>query len=225
MDESALTTVQKPSKIFAQKGKKQVGVLTSAERGQYVTVVCCIGSSGQCVPPALIFPRKTFNANLYDGAPPGTFKMYQDTGYMTGELFIEWMNHFIRNVNSSIEEKVLLLLDGHSSHKTVEALELAKKSGAVYFVYLLIAHTDFNLWMLANIGRTVGLYQISNIFGRAYVKTVTMKNMLSSFQACGLNPYNPDIFPDHLFAPSLTTNNLNFEENTNDTNILSEEQN
>jgi len=94
MDEFALTTVQKPSKIFAQKGKKQVGVLTSAERGQHVTVVCCIGSSGQCVPPALIFPRKTFNANLYDGAPPGTLKMYQDTGYMTGELFIEWMNHF-----------------------------------------------------------------------------------------------------------------------------------
>jgi len=52
-----------------------------------------------------------------------------------------------------------------------------------------------------------------------------MKNILSSFQACGLNPYNPDIFPDHLFAPSLTTNNLNFEEPTNDTNILSEEQN
>ncbi|CAI6371189.1 unnamed protein product [Macrosiphum euphorbiae] len=244
MDESALTTVQKPSKIFAQKGKKQVGVLTSAERGQHVTVVCCIGSSGQCVPPALIFPRKTFNANLYDGAPLGTLKMYQDTGYMTGELFIEWMNHFIRNVKPSIEEKVLLLLDGHSSHKTVEALELAKKSGVVLLclpphcthrlqpldvgifgpldVYF---NQEIEIWLKANTGRTVGLYQISNIFGRAYVKTVTMKNILSSFQACGLNPYNPDIFPDHLFAPSLITNNLNFEEPTNDTNILSEEQN
>lgn len=41
MDESALTTVQKPSKIFTQKGKKQVGVLTSAGRGQHVIVVCC----------------------------------------------------------------------------------------------------------------------------------------------------------------------------------------
>jgi len=84
---------------------------------------------------------------------------------------------------------------------------------------------EIEIWLKANTGRTVGLYQISNIFGPAYVKTVTMKNILSSFQACGLNPYNPDIFPDHLFAPSLTTNNLNFEEPTNDTNILSEEQN
>jgi len=244
MDESALTTVQKPSKVFAQKGKKQVGVLTSAERGQHVIVVSCIGSSGQCVPPALIFPRKIFNANLYDGAPPGTLKMYQDTGYMTGELFIEWMNYFIKNVKSSLEEKVLLLLNGHSSHKTVEALELAKKSGVVLLclpphcthrlqpldigifgpldVYF---NQEIEIWLKANTGRTVGLYQISNIFGRAYVKTVTMKNILSSFQACDLNPYNPDIFPDHLFAPSLTTNNLNFEEPTNDTIILSQEQN
>lgn len=56
-------------------------------------------------------------------------------------------------------------------------------------------------------------------------KSVTMTNILSSFQVCGLNPYNPDIIPDHLFTPSLTTNNLNFEEPTYDTNILSEEQN
>lgn len=174
------------------KRGKQVGVLTSAGRGQHVTVVGCIGSSGQCVPPALIFPRKTFNANLYDGAPPGTLKMYQDTGYMTGELFIEWMNYFIRYTKPSLEEKVLLLLDGHSSHKTVDALELAKKSGVILLclpphcmhrlqplevgisgpldVYF---NQEIEIWLKSNTGRTVGLYQISNIFGCAYVKTVT----------------------------------------------------
>ncbi|KAJ8929744.1 hypothetical protein NQ314_017534 [Rhamnusium bicolor] len=39
MDESALTTVQVPPKVFAQKGNKQVGAITSAERGIHTTVV------------------------------------------------------------------------------------------------------------------------------------------------------------------------------------------
>jgi len=52
-----------------------------------------------------------------------------------------------------------------------------------------------------------------------------MKNILSEFEACGINPYNPDIFPDYMYAPSLTTDNLNFKENDNNTNIFSEKQN
>jgi len=42
MDESALTTVQNPSKIFASKGKKQVGAITSAERGPHVSILLAI---------------------------------------------------------------------------------------------------------------------------------------------------------------------------------------
>lgn len=41
-----------------------------------------------------------------------------------------------------------------------------------------------------------------------------------------INPYNPDIFPDYMYAPSLITDNLNFEEIDNNTiNIISEKQN
>lgn len=69
MDESGLTTVQKTSKIFALKGKKQVGTNTSGERGVDSTVVACMISGGTYIPPAIIFPRKKFNATLYDGAP------------------------------------------------------------------------------------------------------------------------------------------------------------
>lgn len=75
MDESALTTVQKPAKSFVCKGKKEVGAVTSAEWGVRVTVVACVSLTepdSTYVPPALIFPRKHFNPSLYDGAPPGT---------------------------------------------------------------------------------------------------------------------------------------------------------
>ena len=38
VDETGATTVMKPTKVVAKKGEKQVGSVTSAERGTLVTV-------------------------------------------------------------------------------------------------------------------------------------------------------------------------------------------
>ncbi|GBM94752.1 hypothetical protein AVEN_66046-1 [Araneus ventricosus] len=40
LDESGITTVQNLPKVLAEKGTKQVGQITAAERGTLVTVVC-----------------------------------------------------------------------------------------------------------------------------------------------------------------------------------------
>jgi hypothetical protein len=63
MDESGLNTVQSTGKIVAQRGRKQVGAITIAERGVHCTVVCCMGSAGSFIPPCVIFPRKDGNQN------------------------------------------------------------------------------------------------------------------------------------------------------------------
>ena len=112
VDESALTSVQKPQKLLATKGKKQVGAITSAEKGQHVTVVCCMSSTGTFLPPALIYSRKRWKNELIDGAPTGTLGLFAESGWMTGELFLSWIKHLKKHVNSSQENKVLLLLDG-----------------------------------------------------------------------------------------------------------------
>lgn len=85
VDESSLSNVQKPLKIFAQTGKKQVGALTSAERGIHVTVVCCMSPAG-FVPPFLIYPRKNWKHELTDVSPLGTVGVAQESGWMTGEI-------------------------------------------------------------------------------------------------------------------------------------------
>ena len=42
MDETGVTTVQKPKHIVTQMGRKQVGSVTSGERGELVMVVCAV---------------------------------------------------------------------------------------------------------------------------------------------------------------------------------------
>lgn len=63
-DKTGLTTVQgKPSKILALRGRKQVGSLTSAERGQFCTVEICKSTAAQFIPPLIIFPRQRMKIN------------------------------------------------------------------------------------------------------------------------------------------------------------------
>lgn len=60
VNESDLSTFQKKRKLFAQTGRQQVGLLTGADRGIHVTAVLCMNLYGHCIPPALIFPCKTW---------------------------------------------------------------------------------------------------------------------------------------------------------------------
>lgn len=60
MDETGITTVQKSNKIVARRGFKQVGRITSAERGTLVTLAFAVSALGNNVPPYFIFPRVHF---------------------------------------------------------------------------------------------------------------------------------------------------------------------
>lgn len=55
VDETGITTVpKKRSKVLSTKGKKQVGAISSAERGQLTTAVMCVSAAGIYVLPLLI---------------------------------------------------------------------------------------------------------------------------------------------------------------------------
>ncbi|KAJ8889642.1 hypothetical protein PR048_009142 [Dryococelus australis] len=60
VDETGVSTVpNKKFKVLPLRGKKQVGALTSAERGTLVTAEVCMSASGMLMPVMFVFPRKT----------------------------------------------------------------------------------------------------------------------------------------------------------------------
>lgn len=141
MDATALSTVQKPQKILARKGKHQVGAITSGERGTNTTVIWALqGSlSRQCS-----FSRVRFKNELAARAPPGTQFACSESGWITSEIFVQWFNHFIHTTKPTKEEKVLLLLDGHTTHtKNTAAINLAIDNGII--MLSLPAHTTHRL--------------------------------------------------------------------------------
>lgn len=79
-DGTAITTVHKPPKIVAPLGQKQIGKVTSVERGVLVTLCVAICANGQYVPPFFVFPRKNFKPHMTNSAPPGS----KGAAYLSG---------------------------------------------------------------------------------------------------------------------------------------------
>ncbi|CAK1578971.1 unnamed protein product [Parnassius mnemosyne] len=229
MDETGLQTVpNKLPKVYAKKGKKIVGKVVSAERGQTVTAVCCMGATGIFVPPALIFPRKRQKPELMDGAPEDSLQLVSDSGYMNSDLFIIWLNHFIKMVKPSKDEPALLILDNHSSHLSLQAIELARDHRVV--LLSLAPHTSHRMqsldtgffgplkkayavacdnWQVSNPGRAITQYQVARLFGTAYLKVGSIDRAKKSFESCGIWPFNDQIFSDEDFAPANVTDRPN----------------
>nr|CAI5817341.1 unnamed protein product [Callosobruchus analis] len=113
--EKSFCSTQK-SKIIARKGRKQVGSITSAERGTTITIEICFSASGQYMPPMMVFPRKRIDPQLMLNAAPGAWGVCSDSGWMSAELFLGRFRKFIKFSGATVDRPVLLLLDGHRAH-------------------------------------------------------------------------------------------------------------
>lgn len=91
VDETGMSTVpSKTQKILANKVRKQIGVVSSAERGQHYSEVCCMNAIRTFVPPAFIFPHKRVKVKLMDGALISNVAFCQENGWMKAKTFLKW---------------------------------------------------------------------------------------------------------------------------------------
>lgn len=105
-----------------------------------------MNAAGEFIPPMLIFKRVRMNDCLKKGAPPGTVFGCSKNGWITSELFVQWLEHFIKytKLEKSNNKQVLLLLDGHTTHtKNIEAIHLACEYGIIMLSFP--AHTTHRL--------------------------------------------------------------------------------
>ena len=100
---------------------------------QWLSVLVAVNVAGYTMPNYYIFegkrPRQDYISKCEDGACVGM----QENGYMDGQNFSTWMSFFItyyeRRGSLGLTRRMLLILDGHKSHITLEVLLKAKKHG------------------------------------------------------------------------------------------------
>nr|CAI5856007.1 unnamed protein product [Callosobruchus analis] len=245
IDETELSTVHVPPKILAPTGVKQVGSMTSAERGNTVTRIAASNAGGGFIPPMFIFPRVNFKDFMIHGAPEGTLGAATPTGWSNEALFVMFMKHFIKFARPSKERPVIILMDNHESHISVPEIRLAKENGVI--LVTLHPHTSNKMQPLdksvfgpfktyfnqaanekmltpGHIGKPLTIYDIAELVGKAFPRAFTPTNISSGFKSTGFHPLNENIFSDADFlAASFSDRPLPQETSTQPDCFLPEE--
>ena len=117
--------MQKPGKIINKK--RYQADWQSLGKGATTTVVCAISAGGSYVPAMILFKRKNMNDRLIKGATPRSLGTHSDNGWMHAQLFVKYMKHFVAYTMPSENHPLLVVFDGHQSHKSLEVVELAKQ--------------------------------------------------------------------------------------------------
>ena len=225
VDETGISICHKPHKVIAQKGKKSVGALKSAERGKNTTVVCCFSATGHYVPPFIIFPRARMKQSLMDRAPPGSVGVAHKSGWINEQLFAQWFDHFLAVVQpQSRPEPVLLLADGHSSHtQNLELIRKARENNVVIIIFpshcthklqpcdvsffkSLKWHYDDRaaVWLVNHPGRAINEEEMVGILNEAYGKAATVPIAVSGFRKSGIHPFDRSAFQGQFAAAAVT---------------------
>lgn len=224
LDETGLTTVQRLGKIVAQKGIKQVGGITSSERGVLVTMCIAVNAIGNHVPPMFLFPRKRFHDHFIRDGPPGCIGAGNGSGWMTQDEFYIFMQHFVSHVRPNREKPVLLLLDNHDSHTAYKTVKYAKDNGVVLLSFP--PHCSHRLqpldrsvygplkkymtsaqdaWMRNNPGKSMTIYDLPGLAREALPLALAPNNVIKGFNCTGIEPFNRNIFTEDDFLPASVT--------------------
>ncbi|KAJ4430901.1 hypothetical protein ANN_19493, partial [Periplaneta americana] len=221
IDNTGVTTVQQPTKVLAIRGSKQVGSLTSGERGSLVTMMFAVNACGNSIPPLFIFPRKNFKDHFIIDGPPGCIGAANPSGWVTKQEFLRFMEHFVNHTRCSKERPVLVVLDNHISHLSIAVLNFCKVNGvvllsfpphtshklqpldlAVYGLFKRFINAASDGWMKSNPGKAMTVYNLPSL---AKVALTSAENILSGFQSSGIWPFNKDIFSEDDFLPISVT--------------------
>jgi len=186
-----------------------VGKIVSAERGTTTTVVCAMNAAGHYIPPVFLFKRQKMNDRLTRNCPVGSIGLPSPSGWMDYELFIKYMDHFIKFAKLSETNPLLLLVDGHghSSHKSLSLIDFAREK------YITIVtfppHTSHRLqpldltvfgplktacnkvidgWLVSNPGKRVTDYELTENFAKAYNRVCSIEKAVIGFQVSGICP-------------------------------------
>ena len=147
-----------------------------------------------------------------------------DSEWTEGKIFYEWLVYFQDHIRASSEKKCIVILDNHSSHTCLPAINYARRYGIEFLT--IRPHTSHRLqpldrtffgplqtfysqeadkWMVNHPGRRITEFEITKLFRAAYERAATTQNFVSGFQSTGIVAFNPNIFGDSDFAPASVT--------------------
>lgn len=156
---------------------------------------------------------------LEKDGPPGAVYTCSHNGWTNESIYIKWLRHFIDYSKPTAEQLVLLIIDNHNSHCTLEAWEVAKANHVVMLSFP--PHSSYRLqpldviffgpfkkaynkecdmYMKSRNMVKITPYDIAGLFNKAYARVASLDKGISGFKATGIFPINPAVFSEDDFV-------------------------
>ena len=194
----------KPLKMVCGTGSKNPLSTSSGNKSQ-ITIIGCVNAAGYCIPPMVIYGRKTISAALVENEIPGTIYGLSSKGWIDQELFDQWFDHFLYYAPST--RPVLLMINGHSSHYCPSTIYRASENevilmalppntthlmqpldkgtyGPLMIEWRKVCHD----YIVQNPGKVVTQNNFSSLFLKAWMKSMTITNIMAGFSTTGIYP-------------------------------------
>ncbi|GBN11660.1 hypothetical protein AVEN_102860-1 [Araneus ventricosus] len=224
LDKTGIINVLQAPKVIASSGEKQVRQTVSSERGELVTFCGIVNALGNTIPPFYVFPRKCYKELLLKGAPSQSLGLVHTTGWMTADNFLETVKHFQKFCHCKEENLVLLLIDNHECHASLEVIMFCRENAivlltfpshcshklqpldvSVYGSFKTVLKIEFNDWLTTNAGKRISVYEIAELSAIAYYQTFTIRNIRSGFSKPGIWPFSRNVFAENDFLADIMT--------------------
>ncbi|CAM4570323.1 unnamed protein product [Leuciscus chuanchicus] len=192
------------SKVICQKGKRHIYRQQTTSR-EHITVHVAVSAAGESVPPFIIYPRCLPSVAYALGGPENSLYGYADKGYMMAELFLKWLDHFIKYAPPA--RPLVLIMDQHETHCGRQIIDVCRENQIE--ILLLPPHTthmlqplDISVFnplkgMFSTVASRMGLVRgdmvigkkhFSSVLKHAYEKAVTPANIKAGFRKAGIYP-------------------------------------
>lgn len=126
LDETSFPLHSTKTHTLGVIGQQTVRVTASSGR-QNITVLATICADGSALPPCIVFKGKRLMQQWIGDSgttPNQTIYCVSDSGWMTAKVFYEFFVKFVELTKD--KRPILLILDGHVSHTTLETVKLAR---------------------------------------------------------------------------------------------------
>lgn len=218
-DESGFPISIKSSKVLAPKGAKHVYQVISSDKSQ-ITVMACFNAFGNYMPPLIVYPGQRFRDTLLSGFPEAIYG-HSANGWMDGELFTSFVNHFHEYVMSkNIPLPVILFVDGHSTHISLPTATFCAENGIILYCLLenathILQACDIGLfspmkskwrmhlknWQMDHLGEAFTKTHFPEVFKSVWESVTTLQNSISAFRRSGLFPLTPKGIDETKLGP------------------------
>ncbi|KAF4253988.1 hypothetical protein CNMCM8714_005630 [Aspergillus fumigatus] len=193
--------------------------LAESGRGESITAIECVAADGWQVDPWFIFKGSGISMEWFNNSealPSDTTIATSPSGRVSDEVAVQWLQDFIKATNerTKMGENRILIFDRHSSHLTVEFLQMCEENGIIPFGFLprtthlcqplagkLLssyrqhfwrAHNELSYWA----GEPVGKSGLLRLIGSVREKAFDHRIIREAFEDRGIWPVSSKIADD-----------------------------